>query len=121
MAKVLRIPRPSVHLGLDCRPIILYAYLPTEEKAREAHTSRSSTDGFGRGSGRGRSSRSGAGAPGIRCGSHGAFGGEIWRFATISLAEQPSSPELRRASVGGSLNGSEMPVRRSGNSISHLS
>jgi len=47
MATVLRIPRPSVHLGLDVRPRILYAYLPTEEKAREAHTSRSSTDKFG--------------------------------------------------------------------------
>jgi len=44
MATGLRIPRPSVHLGLDLRPRILYAYFPT---AHEAHTSRSSTDKFG--------------------------------------------------------------------------
>src|SRR5829696_499495 len=96
MAKVLRIPRPSVHLGLDCRPIILYAYLPTEEKAREAHTSRSSTEGFGRGSGRGGGSRSGAGAPGVRCGSHAALGVKIWRSPQLL---QGSPKRVNRALV----------------------
>ena len=42
---------------------------------------------------------------------------KIWRSATISLAEQPSSLEPPRALGGESLNGSETPVRKSGTSI----